>query len=1033
MKLQTRFVRTQIASALLAALLGSVYSATQAAPLSIAQTPLLVSTTVDPNTMLLIDDSGSMDHIMWHDAYDPNTAYPGDYGTNTSYFTNSAGWYSLNGRNYRLPHPAGAEDHSTRWSGNYLNWISGYFAAGTDLTGGLIPNATRMQTARTAATSFVTNTSGMRFGLASFNTSDGGRIRANCGSTTANVNSAISGLRADNWTPLAESLYEVTRYFRGMSSYYGSSIPGGDSTYTSPIQYRCQKNFAIVITDGLPTYDMHFPGPQNDPVDIDPDDQSDTSAALPNWDGLAPATPVTTPQVFPQYSDGHVTGAENAEGYSLYLDDVAKFGYDIDMKTTGADLAGGSYQASNFMKQNMHTYTIGFTVANQMLQDAASYGRGLYFTANTASQLTSALQSAISHVFETSSSASSVAANSTRLNTDTKIYQARFNSQRWSGDLLAYPINSNGSVGSATLYAASNIPAYGSRTIYAYNATATPKGVPFTWSGASTQLSPAQQTALNTNISGVNDGLGASRVSYLRGDRSLEVQNGNGGTFRNRASTLGDIVNSDPHYVGTPDYRYHLLPGSEGEAYRTFRESSSYKNRTPMLYVGANDGMLHAFNAATLTESFAFIPGDVFSNLSALTSPSYSHKFFVDGSPRSGDAYIGGAWKTILVSGLRAGGKAIFALDITNPAGFSGDKVLWEFTDATNLGYTFSQPTIIRLRTGDWAAVFGNGYNSTAQTAQLFIINLATGALIKRIDTGIGSTEIPNGLSTPAPVDVEGDRITDYVYAGDLYGNMWKFDLTSNNSNSWDVAYTQGTTKHPLYRAVSGSGVAQPITSRPEIGVHPVSGTNGGLMVYFGTGKYLESGDNTVPANAPGQTFYGIRDNGTRVSGGLGDLQQQTITLTTGSDGSPLRIVSANTVATAKRGWYVNLPENGERSVSNPVLRSGRIIFTTLTPSADPCAYGGTSWLMEIDATTGARLSYPVFDLNDDRNVNDQDRLTDGTSPSGQKFDGLIPTPEIVGAGEIEYKYMSSSSGTVETVTELGDNQSARQSWRQIR
>ena len=1019
----TRFARTQIADALLAVWLGFGWAGAQAAPLAVAETPLLVSTTVQPNVMLLIDDSGSMDHIIWHDDFDPDTLYPGGYTADATYNSSSSDWFTLNGNSYRLPHPAGGDSHSTRWLGNYLNWISGHFASGTDLTGGLIPNTTRMQTARAATTDFVTNTAGMRFGLSSFNFSEGGLIRAGCGATTATMTTAISALRADNWTPLAESLYEITRYFRGLNSSYGSTIPGGAATYTSPIQYRCQKNFAIVVTDGLPTYDINFP-------DDDPDDGSD---ALPNWDGLAPATPVTTPQVFPQYSDGHATGTQSAEGYSLYVDDIAKFAFDIDMKTSGTDTAGGSYQSADFLKQNLHTYTIGFTVDNQMLEDAAEYGNGLYLTANTAGQLTSALQSAISHVFATSSSSSSVAANSTRLNTDTKIYQARFNSAQWSGELLAYPINSNGTVGTSASNAANNMPAHGDRTIYAYNPTVTPKGVPFTWSGGSTQLSAAQQTALNTNLSAVNDGLGPDRVAYLRGNRTLEIQNG--GAFRNRVSTLGDIVNSDPHYVGTPDYRYHLLPGTEGEAYRTFRQTSSYKNRTPMLYVGANDGMLHAFNANTLTERFAFVPNAMFSKLSALTSPNYSHSFYVDGSPRSGDAYIGGGWKTVLVSGLRAGGKSIFALDITNPAGFSGDNVLWEFTDATNLGYTFSQPTIVRLGNGQWAAIFGNGYNSAAQTAQLFIVNLADGTLIRRIDTGVGSATaagIPNGLSTPAPVDVDGDRITDYVYAGDLYGNMWKFDLTANNDSNWDVAYKQGGTMHPLYRALDASGNAQPITVRPEVGVHTASGTDGGLMVYFGTGKYFETGDNSVPVSAPRQTFYGIRDNGSRVTGGRSSLQVQTIETVT-VDGRRLRKVSNNTVATSKRGWYVDLPENGERSVSNPILRSGRIIFTTLIPDPDPCTFGGRSWLMEMDAVTGARLSYPVFDLNGDGVINDEDLLEDGTAVSGQEYDGVILTPQIVGAGEVEYKYMSSSSGTVEVMTERGDNNSARQSWRQIR
>lgn len=1048
MKPQTALTHKPIVSALITALFGISLTSVQAAPLSISQTPLLVSTTVQPNVMLLIDDSGSMDHIMWHDSYNPATAYAGGYATNTTYAISAAGWYTLNGNNYRLPNPASTDNHTlpnatthvhnTRYLGNYLNWISTFFPAGSDLTTGLIPNSTRIQTARSATTNFVNNTSGMRFGLSSFNLDSGGTIDAECGAATSTVTTSINDLRAENWTPLSESLYEVTRYFRGLNSSYGSTIPGGGTNYTSPIQYRCQKNFAIVVTDGLPTFDTTFPTD-------DPADTLDTTAALPNWDNLAPATPVTLPQVYPPYSDGHTNGTESTEGFSLFLDDIAKFAYNIDMKTTGNDSSGGSYEDPAFLKQNLNTYTIGFTVANQMLQDAAQYGNGLYLQANTATQLTTALQSAINHVFSTSSSSSSVASNSTRLNTETKIYQAKFNSLQWSGELLASPLNSDGSVGSSTSNAANNMPAPNDRTIYTYKPGSTPAGVPFTWTGGglpgTTSLSASQQTALNTNISATVDNLGIQRVAYLRGDRSLEVQNG--GTFRNRASTtggspLGDIVNSDPHFVGTPDYRYHLLPGTEGTSYRTFRDSSSYKNRPPMLYVGANDGMLHAFNANSLTESFAFIPNAVFANLSALTATNYGHKFYVDGSPKSGDAYIGGGWKTVLVSGLRAGGKSVFALDVTNPSGFSANNVLWEFTDATNLGYTYSQPTIVRLKNGSWAAIFGNGYNSTAQTAQLFVVNLSTGALIERIDTGVGNATTPNGLSTPAPVDVDGDRITDYVYAGDLYGNMWKFDLNHTNSTQWKLDYK-------LYQAVDGSGNNQPITVRPEIGTYSYtttgpSGTSisNGTMVYFGTGKYFETGDNSISGTPQVQTFYGIRDNGSAVSGGRTSLQEQTILTEQPLNGKLWRTVSNTDVENSKYGWYLNLISpvsgvQGERNVSNPLLRDGRIIFTTLIPDPDACSFGGRSWIMELDGQTGQRLTYPVFDLNGDGVVDSNDLLPDGTPPSGESLDGIVPAPNIVGAGEVEYKYMSSSTGRVETITERGDSRAARQSWRQIR
>lgn len=1048
---------------LIAACLGSSPRHAQAAPLAISESPLIVSTTVQPNVMLLMDNSGSMNNIIWPDAYNPSTAYT-DWSNSGTNYSSSSGNNLLSGirqgncasdwkegisgsttKCLRLPDPVGS--NYTRYTGNYLNYLFSTYADGTDLTTGTIPNASRMVTGKSALTNFVNNTPGMRFGVASFNaptwsnSANGGKIDAVCGSSTSTVTTAIAGLSANSWTPLAESLYEITRYFSGITSAYNSNV-----TYTSPIQYRCQKNFAIVVTDGLPTYDNGFP--TDDPADV-----ADTSAALPNWDNLAPATPVTTPQIFPQYSDGTGTGDEYIEGYSLFLDDIAKFGYDIDMRTSGNDASGGSFQDPNFLKQNMRTYTIGFSIGNQMLQDAAQYGSGLYTQANSAGQLSTALQSALSHVFSTSSSASSVATNSTRLGTDTKIYQAKFSSVKWSGELLSYPVQSNGQPGAQSGNAATVMPAHGSRAIYTYRDSVSPKGINFVSSGCNvspataTSLSTAQQTALNTNISGTVDNDCAARVNYLRGDRvneiTIQTDGSVTGKFRSRQSTLGDIVNSDPLFVGTPDYRYHLLPGTEGTSYTSFRDTSSYKSRNSMIYVGANDGMLHAFNASTLVEHFAFIPNAVFSKLSALTSPNYAHTFFVDGSPRAGDAYIGDAWKTVLVSGLGAGGKAIFALDITNPGSFDGRNVMWEFTHA-ELGSTYSQPTIVRLRTGQWAAIFGNGYNSTSQTARLFIVNLADGSLIEDIDTGVGSataTGVPNGLSSPVPVDVDNDRITDYVYAGDLYGNMWKFDLTQNNSSNWDVAYKSGSTNLPLFRAVDGDGNGQPITARPEVGSHTASGTAGGTMVYFGTGKYFEMGDNTVPGTPPIQSFYGIRDNGTSVTGGRSDLQQQSILAELSFGSNDLRIVSQNTVAATKRGWYMDLitppsTRKGERVVSNAVLRAGRIIFTTLIPDPDACGYGGTSWLMEMNAQTGARLSESVFDINGDGVINNSDFVSyngQNIPPSGIKSkEGIIDTPNILGAGEKDYKIASGSTGNVEVIQNAGDPQSARQSWRQL-
>jgi type IV pilus assembly protein PilY1 len=448
-----------------------------------------------------------------------------------------------------------------------------------------------------------------------------------------------------------------------------------------------------------------------------------------------------------------------------------------------------------------------------------------------------------------------------------------------------------------------------------------------------------------------------------------------------------------------------------------------------------------------------------------------------------GDAFFGSAWHTMLVGGLNAGGQEIYALDITNPSSFASAQtspstiLKWEFTDANDadLGFTYSQPQIVRLHNGKWAAVFGNGYNnsvtgpndaigSTTGKAALFIVDIQDGSLIRKISlTGsaatTGDTTNPNGLATPAMVDIDGDRIVDFAFAGDLYGNMWKFDLRSATPSSWNSAFSGGGNPLPLYVAKDNAGTPnrQPITERPVV----IRGPSGaGMSVLFGTGKYLETGDNSSTAV---NTFYGIYDRNSspivdtdRVSD-RSVLQQQTITNElsidfdgAGAGGGPLeavdlRVTSNNAVdTTTKRGWYMDLTSpvsgaQGEKSVSNPLVRNGHLIFTTLIPSSDPCSDGGTSWLMELDALSGKRLTESPFDLNGDGIFSEADYVTlpDGTKvPAGglKSTEGILPTPGVLSSKDKEFKYTPGTSGEIQvTVENPGKSGTGRQSWRQVR
>jgi type IV pilus assembly protein PilY1 len=696
-----------------------------------------------------------------------------------------------------------------------------------------------------------------------------------------------------------------------------------------------------------------------------------------------------------------------------------------------------------------------------------------YFQVTNALGLQSQLRSAFTEIVARTGSASAVATNSTRLDTDTLIYQARFNSGDWHGELLAYRINPDGTVGSVLWDAADQIPAAASRNIYTIDPTvsAGARGREFLW--GSTYLTTAQMDALNTDSAGTNDGLGQQRLAYLRGDSSQEQQNGGSLGFRDRVKVLGDVVNSDPWYVGTENFGYDRLPGSEGSDYESFRSTSSYNSRRKMLYVGANDGMMHAIDAEYGTEIFTYVPNAVFPELSALTSSNYGHQYYVDGPLRSGDAYIDptgsgtDAWRTVLLGSTGGGGRAIYALDVTDPDDFTtsaaAQRVLWEFSNSNDaeLGYTVGQPAVVRMANGKWAAMFGNGYNSASGKAQLFIVDVEDGSLIARLDTQTGSAAAPNGLTTPTPIDVDGDRIVDFVYAGDLFGNMWKFDVRSNSPLVWGVVFSNLGVPVPLFTACDATPCTgsnfQPVTAKAQVGLHP----DGGLMVYFGTGSYFQDGDDIVGATPQVHSFYGIRDVGLPVLGSRLLLTEQEILAeiaagaelaTDGaenpSDEYDVRVTSDNAVdySGGELGWYIDLVspvngEEGERVVAAPLLRGGRIIFTTVIPDPDPCAYGGDSWLMEMEAVSGSRLTESPFDLDGDGEFTDADYVivyiagVEVRAPvSGQRSNiGIIKTPGIISAGTKEFKYTSGSSGLLGKTTESSSTFTGRQSWRQVR
>lgn len=810
-------------------------------------------------------------------------------------------------------------------------------------------------------------------------------------------------------TPLRTSLKEVGEYFSRSdnngpwSARAGSTLP----------HLTCRQSYNILMTDGY-------------------------------WNGDSPSV-----------------GDQDQDGIKNTLADVAYKYWKTDLRRDLANKVPTS-TADPANWQHLVNFTVGLGVNGSLnpangipgswpnpydsdefkiddLWHAAVNSKGSFFSAADPDTFAEALSSTLAQIAARNSSASSVTANATRLDSNTHIYQARYNSGDWSGQLVSIPLNSDGSLGNIAWDAATQIPEPSARSIFTRQGGA---GIAFTWEA----LNNTNRTLLN--IAG--DNLGESRVAYLRGERGGEQRNG--GVFRNRSDLLGDIINSDPVYVGKRDYGYSSATGltqTERESYQAFLSSTAIARRPPMLYVGANDGMLHGFRVADGVEQLAYIPASLLGELPQLTRPDYNHRYYVDGTPRVGDAYLGSRWKTLLLGSTGAGGKAVFAIDVTAPNNFTADKMLWEFTHS-EMGIALAAPTLVRVKADNkWVALVANGYNSRSQTARLFVLDLATGAVIKEIDTQVGSASEPNGLSSPLPVDVDDDRVVDYVYAGDLQGNLWKFDLRDNNSAQWGIAFKAGNKPKPLFQACDGACSAstrQPITMRPLAIRHP----RGGIMVLMGTGSYFTNDDKSLPTNPRLEGVYGIWDTGSEVS--RSQLLQQSITHEFVANGTTIkfnvRVVSSRDVNyTSQKGWYLVLKSPGlskgvgERAVSEMLYRHKRLIFNTLIPSADACDFGGRSWLMELDPVSGARLTYSVFDVNGDGAVNDDDYVgikdesgNDIKVPvSGKQFDELTTTPSVVEDADMERKYISGSSGNISVTLEEGAGDlGGRQSWLQL-
>ena len=481
-----------------------------------------------------------------------------------------------------------------------------------------------------------------------------------------------------------------------------------------------------------------------------------------------------------------------------------------------------------------------------------------------------------------------------------------------------------------------------------------------------------------------------------------------------------------------------------------------------MVYVGGNDGMLHGFAQTNGEEVLGYIPNALFSDAIAdglhyMTDPAYAHRYSVDLRASIADAYVkttasgSQSWKTLLVGGLRGGGRGLFMLDVTNPGAFSetgmnpANVVMWEFTSAddSDLGHSFSRPSIIPMQgsgnTIRWAVVVGNGYNDLGSgEAKLFVIFLeegldgtwTPGSDYLEISTGAGTVANRNGLSTPAVVDTDGDGFADRAYAGDLFGNMWAFDLSGSNSSNWDIAYKQGTAPKPLFIAPAN----QQITSTPVIirnSEIPTSASNSpNTLILFGTGQYLTPSDIT---STNLQTMYGVWDAGNKELG-RGDLVEQVLSLGSNTGGAVGRSLTDNSVDYQfDDGWFIDLPDLGERIVTDPVIRGDLVYFNTMRPDTNPCESGGRGWLMVAKWNNGGHPSEVAFDLNDDSVLDSMDTIG-GDAAAGVEIVG-IPTSPVNLANKRYTSTTQTTGGSTIEVTDIlrvGGPKTGRLSWEEL-
>lgn len=820
-------------------------------------------------------------------------------------------------------------------------------------------------------------------------------------------------------TPLQKALNAAGKYYSDVSFSDASGVTVNKTGVNGPYgpeadPLSCRQNFTILTTDGY----------WNDST-VDVGDADSTSATTEITNGL--------PAADPNYKHYKYTAkSPYKDGRSKTLADVAMYYWKRDLRTDLDNNVPSSYPNDTVNDdpafwQHMVTFGISIGLSGTSgwknigdipgnatwtdptdaedgdriddLLHAALNGRGTFVAATNPQLFADGLAAALAKINERTASFSNAgASDSTQLNSGTLIFTASYISGRWTGLLRA-----EGAVDGVTKWKTSDaglIPAYGSRTIITRGGALT-GGVGAGGTGGGTTFPSSDQLGALARSGGpANYAVtAANNADYIKGRQSLEGSSS--GQLRVRSTVMGDVVNSSPAYVPDSD----------------------------TVFVGANDGMLHAFDGSTGAEKFAYIPGIInFGNLADLSRGDYEHRWFVDGPIAIAPKEVSpSGTNNILVGTLGRGGKGLYALNVTNPGSFGAGDVKWErnSTSATpasdNMGMVLGTPVLAKVRNGGSmpnptltsAVVVGNGINSGSDKAALIVLNMDDGSVIKEIAT---DATTGNGLSAPTAIYAADGQTIVYAYAGDLQGNVWKFDLTSTTPGSWSAK--------KIFHAEKTAGTPQPITGGIASAIDPRTNKR---WVFFGTGSYMTAADGNDSSTST-QSMYGVMDDG-----GTGyvrtSLFARTVTDGTGADEDE-RTFQPLTAALmgASKGWYVDLPGKGERIVQGAQMDGSFLVTASMMPSGNSCAdASGSGYINGVTPFPDmAANGTSYFDLDNDGNSDDKG--TNGKPTGSMKTNGM-PTLPLLLPGQLRYQTSSGSGNRLNK----GRPQWNRVSWRELR